>query len=71
MAEHLSNKEKAERYDALQVAIKFRLELYVKRRDDFNKQYREAQEMGVIGSYTKGQSDAFALVVDDLRRLVE
>lgn len=67
----LTAKEKAERYDALQVAIKFKLELYVKRRDDFNMQYREAQELGVIGSYSKGQSDAFALVVDDLRRWVE
>ena len=67
----LTAKEKADRYDALQVAIKFRLELYVKRRDNFNKQYREAQELGLIGSYTKGQADAFALVVEDLRRLVE
>lgn len=67
----MTGREKARRYDALQAAIKHTRESYLKRRDDFDKRYRDAQEQGILGAYSKGQSDAFALVVDDLERWLE
>lgn len=66
---NLTQKEKADRYDALQMAIKITLEGYRRRRDEHDRQYREAQDVGVIGAYTKGLSDAFSHVITDLERL--
>ena len=64
----LTTKEKAERYDALQMAIQITLEGYRKRRDTHHRQYKDAQSAGIIGAYSKGLSDAFAHVVNDLER---
>ena len=71
MAIHLTKEEKAARYDALQSAIRHTKEMYEKRRDSFDKQYKEAQAQGILGAYSKGQSDAFALAADDLSRWIE
>lgn len=64
----LTTKEKADRYDALQMAIKFTLEGYRRRRDEYDRQYRKATDVNVIGAYTKGLSDAFSHVIADLER---
>ena len=64
----LTTKEKAERYDALQMAIKITLEGYRRRRDEYDRRYREATDVGVIGAYTKGLSDACRQVIGDLER---
>lgn len=64
----LTTKEKADRYDALQMAIKITLEGYRRRRDEHDRQYREAENVGVIGAYSKGLSDAFSHVIADLER---
>lgn len=71
MAIHLTEKEKAARYDALQAAVRHTKELYERQRDSFDKQYKEAQAQGILGAYSKGQSDAFALAADDLSRWIE
>ena len=62
----LTTKEKAKRYDALQMAIKITLEGYRRRRDEHDRQYSEATDVGVTGAYTKGLSDAFSHVIADL-----
>lgn len=67
----LTPREKADRYDALQMAIKITLEGYRRRRDEHERQYREATEVGVIGAYTKGLSDAFSHAIADLERLYD
>ena len=64
----LTTKEKADRYDALQMAIKITLAGYRRRRDEHDRQYKEAGELGVIGAYSKGLSDAFGHVIEDLTR---
>ena len=65
---HLTEKEKADRYDALQVVIKHTMEMYKKRRKDADKRYREAS---IIGAYNKGLSDGFGYILDDLERWSE
>ena len=64
----LTTKEKADRYDALQLAIKITLEGYRKRAKEHERQYNEAKELGIIGAYSKGLSDAFFHAVNDLER---
>lgn len=64
----LTTREKAARYDSLQVAIKHTKESYQRRRTTAEKQYVEATELGIIGAYTKGQADAFGYIIADLER---
>ena len=64
----LTTEEKADRYDALQMAIKITLERYRRHRDEHDRQYREMPGVGVIGAYTKGLSDAFSHAIADLER---
>lgn len=64
----LTAKEKADRYDSLQMAIKITLEGYKRRRDEHDRQYSEGQALGLIGAYSKGLSDAFSHVIADLER---
>ena len=65
---HLTEKEKANRYDSLQVAIKHTKEMYERRRKDADQRYRDATP---IGAYNKGLSDGFGYIIDDLERWVE
>lgn len=67
----MTAKEKSSRYDALQVAIKLTLESYRKRAKDSERQYHEANALGLIGAYSKGQSDAFYLAAGDLERWID
>ena len=64
----LTTKEKANRYDALQMAIKITLEGYRRRRDEHDRQYKAAENVGVTGAYSKGLSDAFSHAIADLER---
>ena len=64
----LTTKEKAERYDALQMAIKFNLAGYKRRRDEYDRYYKEAAPLGIKSIYSKGMSDAFNHVIADLER---
>ena len=67
----LTKDEKASRYDALQIAIKVTLESYRRRQKDSEIRFDEAKHDGIVGAYTKGQADAFALIVSDLERWAE
>ena len=64
----LTTKEKAKRYDALQMAIKITLEGYRKRAGTHSRQYRESDGVGFIGVYAKGLSDAYRHVIADLEK---
>ncbi len=62
---HLTEKEKADRFDSLQVAFAYTKENYERRRKDAEKRYRDAS---TIGAYNKGLSDGFGYIIDDLER---
>lgn len=64
----LTTKEKADRYDALQMAIKFTLNSYRERKDVHDHHAREEQRAGFLGAYSLGMSDAFSHVIADLER---
>ena len=64
----LTTKEKAERYDALQMAIEITLAGYRKRQKYHDRQYQEAEALEITGAYSKGLSDAFCHVIQDLER---
>lgn len=64
----MTNHEKAERYDALMAAIKVTLEGYRRRQRTHDRQYQEAQVLGIIGAYSKGLSDAYCHIIADLER---
>ena len=61
----LTKEEKAERYDALQAAIKFTIEIYRKRVED---NYKEAKTAGMLGAYNEGLADGFKFALEDLER---
>lgn len=67
----LTKEEKAARYDALQSAIQHTIESYQRRRKDMDKRFSDAQEVGVLGAYSKGYADACGMIVDDMGRWVE
>ena len=67
----LTNEEKAARYDSLQVAIKYTTESYRRLRDDSDKRFSEARDVGLIGAYNKGFSDACCRFLVDLERWAE
>ena len=64
----MTTKEKAERYDSLQVAIKCTLDGYRKWARYYERTYNRADELGVIDAYSKGLSDGFYRVIADLER---
>lgn len=65
----LTNKEKAERWDILQIAIRYAAETYRTRRDECQKNYEVyGADTGVIGAYNKGMADAFGQVAELLER---
>lgn len=61
----LTTREKAERYDALQSAIEYTIELYKRREQDAKAKYKDAT---VIGAYNKGLADAYKDTIQTLRR---
>lgn len=63
----LTEKEKANRYDALQTAIKYTLEKCKKYRESEDSQYF-AYRGSIPGAYHKGQSVAYEQIISDLER---
>lgn len=65
----LTAKEKAERWDALQTAIRYTAKAYRTRRDECQKNYEAyGADTGVLGAYNKGMADAFGQVAEMLER---
>jgi len=67
----LTTKEKADRYDALQMAIKITMDGYRKRRDMHERQYKEPKDIGILGAFNKGLSNAYSYVIGDLERWID
>ena len=65
----LTAKEKAERYDALQAAIKFKAEHYESKMNEHQRIYENDQ--GILCAYNKGCADMCFAILDDLRRWIE
>ena len=65
----LTAKEKAERWDSLQAAIRYTAKAYRTRRDECQKNYEAyGADTGVLGAYNKGMADAFGQVAEMLER---
>lgn len=68
----LMKAEKAARYDALQVAIRYTLKAYKARRTECLRNYEAyGADTGVLGAYNKGMADAYELFAEVLERWVE
>lgn len=67
----MNKEEKADRYDALQSAIKHTIESYQRLRKDMDKRYSDAKEVGILGAYNKGYADACDMIVDDMGRWID
>lgn len=63
MAE-LTRAEKAERYDALQAAISFKIETYEHRKREAET---NASEPTIFRTYHKGAADAYADIIQTLK----
>lgn len=67
----LTKEEKAERYDALQVAIKHTISIYRKLRDESYEKYERYGQEGTFGAYNFGFSDGVGFALKDLERWVD
>ena len=66
---NLTAEEKASRYDALQVAIKYTIKAYKRRRTEALKNYQAYGALN-IGAYSLGTADAFGQAVEAMERWV-
>ena len=66
---NLTAEEKAARYDALQVAIKYTIKAYKRRRTEALKNYQAYGALN-IGAYSRGTADAFGQAVEAMERWV-
>lgn len=66
---NLTAEEKAARYDALQVAIKYTIKAYKRRRTEALKNYQVYGALN-IGAYSLGTADAFGQAVEQMERWV-
>ena len=64
---HLTEKEKADRFDALQGAFRFTRDGYIRLQKDAEARYTEAS---VIGAYNKGLSDGYKRILKDIERWI-
>ena len=68
----LTKAEKAARYDALQVAIRYMAKQYRTRRTECLQRYEAyGADTGVLGAYNKGMADAYEVSAEVLERWVE
>ena len=65
---YLTEKEKAARYDSLQVAIKYTISAYKKLRDESYEKYERDGQQGSFGVYNFGFSDGIGFALKDLER---
>lgn len=66
----MTSKEKAERYDALQMAFKLTKEAYESRRDEACHRWADSPNKSTIAVYNKGQMDAYNEFIDVLERWI-
>ena len=66
---NLTAEEKAARYDALQVAIKYTIKAYKRRRTEALKNYQAYGALN-IAAYSLGTADAFGQAVEAMERWV-
>ena len=66
---NLTAEEKAARYDALQVAIKYTIKAYKRRRTEAMKNYQAYGALN-IGAYNLGMAEAFGQAVEAMERWV-
>lgn len=65
----LTKAEKAARYDALQVAIRYMAKQYRTRRTECLQKYEAyGADTGVLGAYNKGMADAYGQMIETLER---
>ena len=65
----LTKAEKAARYDALQVAIRYTLKAYQTRRTECLRNYEAyGADTGVLGAYNKGMADTYGQMIETLER---
>ena len=65
----LTKEEKANRYDALQTAIRYTAKAYQTRRTECQRNYEAyGADTGVLGAYNKGMGDAFGIFLETLER---
>lgn len=65
----LTKAEKAARYDALQVAIRYMAKQYRTRRTECLQRYEAyGADSTMLGAYNKGMADAFEVTADVLER---
>ena len=68
----LTKAEKAARYDALQVAIRYMAKQYRTRRTECLQRYElYGAKTGSLSAYNKGMADAYELVAESLERWAE
>ena len=68
----LTKAEKAARYDALQVAIRYVAKQYRTRRTECLQKYEAyGADTGVLGAYNKGMADAYEVMAEVLERWAE
>lgn len=64
---HLTQKEKADRFDALQVAFNITKQAYNSLQIEASKRYKSDD---VISAYNKGLSDAYIRIIEDIERWI-
>lgn len=65
----LTKAEKAARYDALQVAIRYTAKAYLARRQENLMSYEAyGADTGILGAYNKGMADAYGQMIETLER---
>lgn len=64
----LTQKEKADRFDALQAAFTATYNRWKDRQKESQKIYDDAFATSIIGAYQKGCADTYKSVIEDLER---
>ena len=65
----LTMKERADRFDALQAAIRFALKTYLTRRTECLRNYEAyGADTDILGAYNKGMADAYGQMAEMLGR---
>ncbi len=64
----MTDKEKASRYDSLQLAFKCAMEKYRVQRDRAEKEYHDGRKGNMLMAFNKGQMTAYDFILQDLER---
>lgn len=68
----MTAREKADRYDALQVAIRYTAEAWRTRRAESLRNYESlGADLRILGAYNKGMADAYERVLATLERWLD